>query len=1320
MNLAWDSFCELPGDRRRNWELLCREVVRRHYERYGPLLTRKQQPGVEFHLKVEHAGSELGDSGRHWGWQCKWFDAAAFRTDGNLRTDQRSSIEKAIDKSAAHVPTLTDWVLWTKDKFSGEDQRWFEGLNAPFTLRKADEETLAGMLTGPAEILRQTWFGDLVLDRAALGKRWREALAPISNRYVGELHVDVPAHQGLTNYLPDIELRKNLEFAKERLEHAHGEIIMETLESPDEFVRDLGRDVSNALVETEKRLASLVSVFDARGLPNVADVESAAGNRSALDALRKAVARELDQHRRGAAALGEGARALAEVEEILHSLSRALQAPLLAVLGMAGAGKTHLAANLSGPEGQPRGVLILGRQFGAEIEDDDLSRKAGIGGECAELLEALEALGIREGRRVPLVIDGLNESRDPRSWRVTLARLAERLRHFPHVLAVVTLRPSYREFAIPEGTPTIEIQGFEGAEHQAVDRYFEYYKIDADPTALEWWRPSEPLLLSTFCQTVNPAREHTVGPEDLPRSLHEVFENYLDRLLAQTADRLRVDPQAVERAVHGLAWSFFKEGERELGVGRVAEILEDDQWSAWERTLRFQLEAEGLLQRDVAGEVEVLDWSYDLLGGHLIAKAILGRHPDRAGLADEGIASSLGSHPLCEDVIVGLTGLLAAEGLELVGLLAPVVSLSDEATLASAHLAAHEVGETAVGSMIGLFASRPEAVLEAISPLTLRSGHPLNGRLLDVLLRELRTWERDLVWTEWIRHRLKTARAQLSELTRRWRDGPLEDDEDASLAWATWLLTTTQERLRDETVYALYEFGRRDPKRLFSRAIEMLSLSDPSVPEGLLAASYGVAMSMQVSDQQERSTLIEFAAELDRRLLADDASQPTCHWLIREYAFRTTQLASWLSSGAFPARADAAQPPFPQPRDQPTALSPGDEAWAAVHGAFRMDFSNYSIGRLVEGRTPYEDEHPRFLRVTGEIRARVADLGWTTERFLEIDREIGSSALGASEQGGTERYGKKYAWVGFYEAAGRISDRRELPVAKHLSWRLSDIRIDPSFPKTIETTPPPLAEWAPPDGEDETWVRHGHIDLPDDLLCREEDGTAWLLVDGYLECKSTTAHRRVFCEIRGMIALDDWATVASYLADHRLDSEVIPQNSGGYYYFAGEAPWSPTFDSHAADATAEDEPGVRMLGRMEDGPGIELIAVDFSWESYHSVLNDARIGSLPSKAFSRHAGLRKLADRAEFVDAEGLSAARSMAIRAPGWSGVMLWARQDLVEAYSTSRGGEWGWDIRGERELLLRDSFNEPPDWLNKARRQGDGLFRRVVSLAEIDLQRA
>ena len=59
MTLPWDSFAALEGAPDRNFELLCRGLVQRNYGRFGQLRSRRQQPGIEFHLKLE-ADCDLG------------------------------------------------------------------------------------------------------------------------------------------------------------------------------------------------------------------------------------------------------------------------------------------------------------------------------------------------------------------------------------------------------------------------------------------------------------------------------------------------------------------------------------------------------------------------------------------------------------------------------------------------------------------------------------------------------------------------------------------------------------------------------------------------------------------------------------------------------------------------------------------------------------------------------------------------------------------------------------------------------------------------------------------------------------------------------------------------------------------------------------------------------------------------------------------------------------------------------------------------------------------------------------------------------------
>src|SRR5205085_539095 len=131
----------------------------------------------------------------------------------------------------------------------------------------------------------------------------------------------------------------------------------------------------------------------------------------------------------------------------------------------AGRGKTYLAAELTSPsQERPAGIVIRGRDLASRGSLDDLARR--LGGidvtSFEQLVAALDAAGSRLGRRLPIVIDGLNEAENPRDWRDLLAPLPTLLRDYPHVLLLVTLRSSVADDALPANTPSIELRGFEG------------------------------------------------------------------------------------------------------------------------------------------------------------------------------------------------------------------------------------------------------------------------------------------------------------------------------------------------------------------------------------------------------------------------------------------------------------------------------------------------------------------------------------------------------------------------------------------------------------------------------------------------------------------------------------------------------------------------------------------------------------------------------------------------------------------------------------------------------------------------------------------
>jgi len=177
--LNWDAFVGLPGSAETNFELLCRGIVRHNFGSYGVLRALANQPGVEFHLKLDRRSDALGDPGRWWGWQCKWYELPA---SGALGSTRRAKIEDGIRKTEAHVPGITDWVLWTRRTLTSADQKWFNGLSTKMTLHLWTADEVDNLLVGQASVFRGTYFGDLVLTPDFLRERHEQSVAPIRAR----------------------------------------------------------------------------------------------------------------------------------------------------------------------------------------------------------------------------------------------------------------------------------------------------------------------------------------------------------------------------------------------------------------------------------------------------------------------------------------------------------------------------------------------------------------------------------------------------------------------------------------------------------------------------------------------------------------------------------------------------------------------------------------------------------------------------------------------------------------------------------------------------------------------------------------------------------------------------------------------------------------------------------------------------------------------------------------------------------------------------------------------------------------------------------
>jgi hypothetical protein len=381
-----------------------------------------------------------------------------------------------------------------------------------------------------------------------------------------------------------------------------------------------------------------------------------------------------------------------------------------------------------------------------------------------------------------------------------------------------------------------------------------------------------------------------------------------------------------------------------------------------------------------------------------------------------------------------------------------------------------------------------------------------------------------------------------------------------------------------------------------------------------------------------------------------------------------------------------------------------------------MDFENYTVGRLYDGRSNYDFAHDRYQAGLAQVRGRIWQLGWRESRFEDIDRRIAEAQWRggqADRTGRVDRYGKKYCWIAYYELAGQLDDAGQL--TEEAGEDIVD--IDPSFPDEPPRLPVEVPTWTrstPAKLPD--WIRRGLIKVPDELLTPAELPGAegpWVGVHVSLRDLNHIAGRRAWGLVEALLVTPDIAAQlgAAVAALPGWSNTSWPDEPSDYYTMAGEIPWSPKFA--ASVRRWEERPyhyelELPVVGKFD----AEILTHRFAWESHHSTTNQQGGLLVPSLTFSREMRLLKSPDGLDHVDRDGHVVARVFLAPEHFESGNGLYLRRDLLERYAKRRRREVVLIVRGERQPDYELIRGHPQWYVNAARSHADEwVFGRRLS---------
>ena len=766
--LDWEAFGNLSGARDENFEQLCRILIRPQLCSVRPIPIICSTTWSRVPPEIGNPCS-LGEPGRWYGWQCRWYDLASARRIGSTR---RNHIQDAITKTQQILPDLTDWVLWTKHKLAKADQEWFYSLSvANVSLALWCEDEIEEFLSGEASIYRRTYFGDLTLTPDELSTLHDRSTARIKDRWQTDLHQEFDIERAVRKKLGQTDAWEDLQRMSAWLVDTVSEVTTDLCVTP--------ANLSNHVVELIDFAKFVqIAIDEAADSLERGDLDHLAENLASRPTMPTAALTSLPRQLRSkrnpaVVSVTNLLAAVHAVSPLLNSLASDLGERQVAVVAEFGYGKTFLAAELSAPEdGRPAGILLHGADLGADDNLDDLAKEVVIQGNAVSTMEllvaAIDSAGRRAHRRLPIFIDGLNEAEDPRRWKRLLAGLDATLTLYPYVLVVSTLRPQFTKESLPPSVNQQELSGFGTDTMEAVGKYFQHYRIDASDAELPLYLFEHPIFLRMFCEVTNPDRDKTVGVEAIPASLAALFDSYLNNAaerIAELSPRThRYYSQDVRSAFHEIGMAFWRENARSLPLANLRDRLGDAQ-RPWDQSLLRALEQHNVLIRtreDVPTGNAVAGFFDRSLAGHLVADALLatyGRLGFKDWLRNPEIQTALTGdatdrHPLALDIVRAFVGLMPRRfyGQQIWTVLEEPMRTT--ALLETADLEGRYLDSDTVDALATFAAQLPSRrrdmpargrdIFDRLWRTRGAPAHPLNAEFLERVLRPLPVAERDI------------------------------------------------------------------------------------------------------------------------------------------------------------------------------------------------------------------------------------------------------------------------------------------------------------------------------------------------------------------------------------------------------------------------------------------------------------------------------------------------------------------------------------------------------------------------------------------------
>jgi hypothetical protein len=447
----------------------------------------------------------------------------------------------------------------------------------------------------------------------------------------------------------------------------------------------------------------------------------------------------------------------------------------------------------------------------------------------------------------------------------------------------------------------------------------------------------------------------------------------------------------------------------------------------------------------------------------------------------------------------------------------------------------------------------------------------------------------------------------------------------------------------------------------------------------------------------------------------------TTHIITREYASKIVQTAHLCNKSIFSEEEiKLSTPPFSHGGIRKWGeYNYGEQSWG-YDTPLRMDFSNYQIGYIVPDGHSYSDP-PEKKKVRRQIYWRIFNLGWSKEKFQDIDGRIQSSnhSYNRTERSHIERYGKKYSWIAYYELSGLREDQGKAE-RDFYENRTSSVDIDPTFilpPAKVKIINEPFISTE--NIHNKEWINK-QVDYDFEKCLRFQDDSVKLCLNGLVAEINLELMRKMWFFIDALIIKnEDYERFTSLISNGQKKSYQGINASSNHYTFGMEMFVNPALSNENYD-TIDFQIGVtqeliskddirnlmyseqeitfegnnmiikrrKKKDRIVERPVLESFTylnpiAKYSWESYHSKFNMDSAQNCLSKELFEALNLITKPQTFDLFDNEG----QRVFVNFKEYNNYndnqyFSFIAKDVLDNYLSKTNSRLIWYVRGENQI--------------------------------------